>query len=217
MIEAVTLGSDYTTSATGLYDLLSDIAVPDYFTSVVNDNGTIKCYIDDVLFLSIRSTVTPLQFTVTTKWGFSRTFNGITNRYLQTAYTCEHGISLCCDNNLVPFFTICKDANNNTTLIYTETTTVSTTGVTNNLFTINVNTTTPNLSNAYQTVTTPGRGDFVKTVLSPILVNGNDGDYTEDTKLIITEQFTMDGNYLRTWVINGHDYWSNGLWVVLDE
>lgn len=217
MIEAVTLGSDYATSAEGLYDLLSEVAVPDYFTSVVNDSGTIKCYVNDVLLLAIRSTVSPLQFTITTKWGYTRTFSGSTNRYLQTAYTCGHGISLCADNNLVPFLTICKDANNNTTLIYTESITIASVGNANNLFTLNINSTTPTLANAYQTVTTPGRGDFIKTVLSPILVNGNDGDYTEDAKLIVSAQFTMTGNYLRTWVIDGHDYWSNGLWVVLDE
>lgn len=217
MIEVVTLGSDYTTSATGLYDLLSDIAVPDYFTSVVNDNGTIKCYVDNVLFLQIRSTVSPLQFTITTKWGFTRTFSGSSSRYLQTAYTCGNGITLCCDNNLVPFFTICKDANDNTTLIYTENCTIADKGSTNNMFSVNTNTTTPSISNAYQTIATPGRGDFVKTVLSPILINGNDGDYTDNTKLIVTAQFVMTGNYLRTWIIDGHDYWSNGLWVVLDE
>jgi hypothetical protein len=217
MIEAITLGSDYTTSAAGLYDLLTSIAVPDYFTSVVNDGGTIKCYVDNVLFLAIRSTVSPLQFTITSKWGFTRTFSGSTNRYLQTAYTCGHGISLCCDNNLAPFLTICKDANGNTTLIYTESATIASVGYTNNLFSLNINSTTPTIANAYQTVTTPGRGDFIKTVLSPILVNGNDGDYTDNTKLIVTAQFTMSGNYLRTWVIDGHDYWSNGLWVVLDE
>ena len=217
MIEAVTLGSDYTTSATGLYNLLSDIAVPDYFSSVVNDSGTIKCYVDNVLFLQIRSTVSPLQFTITTKWGITRTFNGSSSRYLQTAYTCGNGITLCCDNNLVPFFTICKDANDNTTLIYTENCTIANTGSTNTMFSVNANTTTPTISNAYQTIATPGRGDFVKTVLSPILINGNDGDYTDNTKLIVTAQFTMTGNYLRTWVIDGHDYWSNGLWIVLDE
>lgn len=217
MIEAVALGSDYTTSASGLYDLLTEAAVPDYFTSVVNDGGTIKCYVDNVLFLAIRSTVSPLQFTITTKWGFTRTFNGSSSRYLQTAYTCGHGISLCCDNSLAPFLTICKDANNNTTLIYTESLSVASVGSTNNLFSLNINSTSPTIANAYQTVATPGRGDFIKTVLSPILVNGNDGDYTDDTKLIVTAQFTMTGNYLRTWVIDGHDYWSNGLWVILDE
>lgn len=217
MIEAITLGSDYTTSASGLYDLLTETAVPDYFTSVVNDSGTIKCYVDNVLFLAVRSTVSPLQFTITTKWGVTRTFNGSSSRYLQTAYTCGHGISLCCDNNLAPFLTICKDANNNTTLIYTEALSIASVGSTNNLFSININSTSPTIANAYQTVATPGRGDFIKTVLSPILINGNDGDYTDDTKLIVTAQFTMTGNYLRTWVIDGHDYWSNGLWVVLDE
>ena len=217
MIEAVALGSDYTTSASGLYNLLTEAAVPDYFTSVVNDNGTIKCYVDSVLFLAIRSTVSPLQFTITTKWGFTRTFNGSSSRYLQTAYTCGHGISLCCDNNLAPFLTICKDANGNTTLIYTESVTIANVGGTNNLFSLNINSTSPTIANAYQTVTTPGRGDFIKTVLSPILINGNDGDYTDDTKLIVSAQFTMSGNYLRTWVIDGRDYWSNGLWVILDE
>lgn len=217
MIKAITLGSDYTTSAAGLYDLLTSIAVPDYFTSVVNDSGTIKCYVDNVLLLAIRSTVSPLQITITTKWGFIRTFNCASNRYLQFAYTCKHGITLCCDNGLAPFLTICKDTNNNTTLVYTETNTIAAVGSSNSVFSVNANSTTPNLANAYQTVITPGRGDFVKTVLAPILVNGNDGDYTDDVRLIVTAQFIMTGNYLRTWVIDGVDYFSNGLWVVKDE
>lgn len=216
MIQSITLGSSYATSAQGLYDFLTSNAVPKYFDNVVNDNGTITCYVGNIAFLIIQSTASPLKITVTTKWGFTRQFT-LNSRYFMTAYLCSKGITLAVDNNYAPAFTICKDVSGNTTLVYCEALNIASVGNTSNVWSINVNTTSPVLQNAYQTVTVAGRGDFIKTVLAPILVNGNDGDYIDDVRLIITAQFTMTGNYLRTWVIDGVDYFSNGLWVVKDE
>lgn len=216
MIQSTTLGTSYATSAQGLYDFLTANAVPKYFSNVTLSSGVITCYVDDVAFLTITSTSTPLKVQVTTEWGFTRAFT-LASRYFQTAYLCSGGITLACDNNLVPAFTICKDTAGNTTLVYCETLTVAGTGSTSNLWSINVNTTSPTIQNAYQTIAVAGRGDFVKTVLAPILVNGNDGDYVTDVQIILTAQFTMSGNYNRTWVIDGVNYFSNGLWVVSDE
>ena len=216
MIQSTTLGSSYATSAQGLYDFLTANAVPKYFSNVTLSNGVVTCYVDDVAFLAIQSTASPLRVTVTTKWGFTRQF-ALNNRYFMTAYLCSGGITLAVDNNYAPAFTICKDTAENTTLVYCEALNIVNVGNTNYMYSINVNTTSPTLTNAYQQVATPGRGDFVKTVLAPILVNGNDADYVDDVQLIVTAQFTMYGNYNRTWIIDGKSYFSNGLWVVSDE
>lgn len=214
MATTTILGTDYTTSATGLYNLLNG---SDYFSSVTIESGVITCYDGTTALLMIQSTASPLRITITTKYGFTRTFT-LASRYFYAAYTCSGGITLGCDNNLVPAFTITKDADGTTTLIYTESLTIAGANSTNNVFVINTNTTTPTLTNAYNIAVTPGgHGDFIKTVLAPFVINGNDGDSTSDVLQIISAQFTMTGNYDRTWVIDGVNYWSNGLWVVKDE
>lgn len=208
------LGTDYGTSATGLYNFLLENAVPKYFTNVTFSEGTITCYVGDTPFLTIVSTTSPLSITVRTKYNYSQTFT-IQNRWFRFAYKCTCGITLCADNDLPPMFTITRDENGLTTLITSSN--LNTSSNSTNIFVINPNTTTQTLSNAYHKISTAGSGDYVKTTLAPIVVNGADGDIVSDTLFIICAQFTMTGNYDRTWIIDGVHYWSNGLWVVKDE
>lgn len=225
MATVTTLGTDYTTSATGLYNFLSSNAVPNYFSSVTNSSGTITCNVEvtengttsEVALLTIQSTASPLKITVRTRFGITHVLS-ISSRYFQTAYLCSGGITLCADNNLVPAFTITLDEDGMTTLIYNDTLTLSTsTSSASKVYTINVDTTTPNLSNAYSyRLPYGGTGDFVKTALSPIVVNGNEGDVVSDTLFVANAQFTMTGNYNRIWVVDGVNYWCNGIWAVLD-
>ena len=226
MITTLTLGSSYQESYAGLKEMFQTYGST-YFSNISYDdeNFAINCYItvpasdpedpaESVCFLRIVTKQTPLSITVTTKYGVSRTFT-VSTRYFRTAYIVSGGITLATDNNQAPSFTICKDKNGNTTLIYVENLNVSTTaGQTANVVSVNINTTTYTLTNKYQTVAIPGTGDLVRTSLSPILVNGDDGDYTEDVLFINAAQFVMSGNYARTWVIDDVDYFSNGLWVV---
>lgn len=220
-IETITLGNSYQESYAGLKSLFQTYGSA-YFNNITYDdtNYAINCYItigtdpaESMCLLRIVTKQSPLSITVTTKYGFTRTFT-VASRYFQGAYVTSKGITLRADNNLIPAFTITKDKDGDTTLVYAENLTIAAVGSTSNIYTINVNTTTPVLQNAYQTLVTPSRGDFVKTSLSPMLVNGDDGDYCEDLLLINAAQFAMTGNYARTWVIDNVDYWSNGLWVL---
>lgn len=229
MIEIITLGSSYQESYNGLKELFQNYG-DKYFNNIIYDdtNLAINCYItvggsdpedvpESICFLRIVTNQSPLSITITTKYGFTRTFT-VNNRYFQAAYVVSGGITLRTDNGQAPSFTICKDKRRNTTLIYPESLSIAATvGSTTNVTSVNIHTSTPNLTNAYQTLVTPGRGDLIRTSLSPILVNGDDGDYTEDVLLINAAQFTMTGNYARTWVIDEVNYFSNGLWVVKDD
>ena len=224
MATVTTLGTDYSTSATALTTLLSNSG---YFSSVSNSSGTITCKVNvtvgttttETTLLTIVSSASPLQITISTRFGTTHAISKA-NRYFQTAYVCSGGITLCLDDSSVPAFTITKDENQKTTIIYNDGLTLNTSSNTavNKVYAVNVDTTTPNISTTafIYHVILGGTGDFVKSTLSPIVVNGNNGDVVSDTMLLSSAQFAMTGNYDRTYVINGVNYWSNGLWVVKD-
>jgi hypothetical protein len=228
-ITAITLGDSYQSSYEGLKTLFQTYGSA-YFNNITYDdtNYAINCYItvggddpedvpESICFLRIVTEQTPLSITVTTRYGVTRTFT-VAQRYLRDAYIVSGGITFAADNNSVPSFTICKDKGGHTVLIYSENLNIgNTVGNTANVVTVNINTSTYTLSNIYQTVAIPGRGDLVRTSLSPIIISGNDGDYTEDVLFINAAQFVMSGNYARTWVVDEVNYFSNGLWVVKDE
>lgn len=224
-ITAITLGDSYQSSYEGLKTLFQTYGSA-YFSNITyNDTDyAINCYIsitsdpeepaESFCLLRIVTKQSPLSILISTKYGFEHSFT-VASRYFQGAYVTDYGITLRADNNLIPAFSITKDKNGNTTLVYSKTLTISNVQSTTDIYSVNINTSTPNInSNGYQTFVTPGKGDLVLTSLSPMIVNGDDGDYCENLLLINSAQFTMSGNYTRTWVIDDVDYWSNGLWVI---
>lgn len=203
------------TALAKLSEYLTKTAVPKYFSKVENTDGVVSCYTaDDFLMMTISYPLSSAGVTIHTRNGTSINIKTGSSTYTKfsNAYECINGISfqISSSSNLSPAFSITKDYAGNTVIVSTSNFRIllSSDGTTST-YIINENS---GAINPIKTVRYDAY-DFVKTVLAPLVVAGNNGDYTPNAFLQLfghnTEHGTLD--------INGVKYFSNGLWCIRDE
>lgn len=201
------------TALTRLSEYLTKTAVPKYFSKVENTDGAVSCYTaDNFLMMTISYPLSSAGVTIHTRNGTSVNIKTGSSSYTKfsNAYECINGISfqISSSSNLSPAFAITKDDDGNTVIVTTSNLRIPS-DATISVYIINENS---GAINPIKTVRYDAY-DFVKTVLAPLVVAGDNGNYTPDAFLQLfghnTEHGTLD--------INGVKYFSNGLWCIKDE
>lgn len=216
----ISSGGSSLEAVNNLYNYLSEYAVPEYFTSVTKttDSETttypyVSCFVGNTELIRIYNgniCYSDRGVVVQTDSGAKITTRATFTTQLVFAYAIrsEKGISL--RTSSYPFaFTITKDDNRNTTVIFAENLSLApASSAVVNLYAVNTN--TKNIS--------PVRlgfyscPDYVITSLAPIVVSGEDGNYTPDAFLVLFPDNTTEG----CMDIDGEKYMTNGLWCVKD-
>lgn len=201
------------TALVRLSEYLTKTAVPKYFSKVENTDGVVSCYTaDDFLMMTVIYPLSTAGVTIHTRNGTSVNIKTGISSYTKfsNAYECINGISfqISSSSNLSPTFSITKDDDGNTVIVTTSNLRIPS-DATLSVYILNENSgeVSPIKTTSYDSY------NFTKTVLAPLVVAGNNGNYTPNAFFQLfghnTEQGTLD--------INGVKYFSNGLWCIRDE
>ena len=220
-IEKTNLYNSTSTLSTlyNLYNYLLENAVPEYFDSVVkaSDDSYITCTVNGKEFVKFKEDINPIIITLANDLTYS--LQCASNGKYGYAIKTKHAISigtyyLSSRAYATPIFTICKDNDGNTTLIFDNLNFCDlATSSDYQINAINTNTTIT----MYPTIRLGRNANKAnnitgKTVLCPIII-GDTENYTPNVFLMPYAQNRSEGKLH----IDGAEYYSNGIWCVKDE
>ncbi len=199
-----------------LYNYLLENAVPKYFDSVEkNDTGTyIVCTVNGRDFVKFPKTFSSYP-TVKFSNGSEYYLSASSAAYYGWAVKTKRGICLgtySSSGYANPVFTICKDNENNTTLVFNANDFSNTMGSDYSVMAVNENTVDSSFPVVKALNSDLLKNVSEKTVLCPFMVGGTE-NYTPDVFYMGYAQ-NRSGGRIR---IDGAAYYSNGIWAVRDE
>lgn len=216
-IERINLYDDTSVGSTfdNLYNFLLENAVPEYFDSVKKaaDDSCIICTVNGNTFLELPKGSTYAKIKLA---------NNMVREYSISAnygyvYKLNHGIFLgsyvtSYVRYLRPLFSICKDNENNTTLVFDSNKFCDNSNGDYHVMSMNANIT--NINYPYVETLKNGLSENItgKTVLCPIMV-GDTANYTPNAFYMPYAQNRSEG----VLCIDGEKYYSNGIWCIKDE
>ncbi len=201
-----------------LYNYLLENAVPEYFDSIEkNDTGTyITCITNGWDIVKFPKTIggsdTPI---VKLANSTAITPSVRSGNYYGWAVKTKHGICLgtySSSGYANPVFTICKDNENNTTLVFDSIKFANIQSYTYRIMAVNKNTAVSSYPNVEISVSPYSNNISEKTVLCPFMI-GDTENHTPDVFYMPYAQ-NRSGGIL---TIDGVKYYSNGIWCVKEE